>query len=188
MLSWTCARQKAPCGSAGNGTTATRASTSLSAAASAPTSRPAARQTDVLGINGPISVHSDTYIWVRSATLDFYAPGKLNTAREVKLEVERKDSSLDSIVPAHAKLEKLADGFKFTEGPVWVPDGQGYLLFSDPNNNTIYRLTQESEVSVYRTKSGYTGMDIAEYGQPGSNGLTLDSQGRLTICEHGNRR
>src|SRR6266404_3447911 len=145
-------------------------------------------QIAVLGINGPISVHSDTYIWVRSATLDFYAPGKLNTPCEVKLEVETKDSSFDSILPANAKLEKLADGFKFTEGPVWVPDGEGYLLFSDPNNNTIYRLDQQGEVSVYRTKSGYTGMDIAEYGQPGSNGLTLDPEGRLTICEHGNRR
>jgi len=145
-------------------------------------------QIAVLGINGPVSAHSDTYIWVRSATLDFYAPGKLNTAREVKLEVEAKDSSFDSILPANAKLEKLAGGFKFTEGPVWVSDGEGYLLFSDPNNNTIYRLDQQGEVSVYRTKSGYTGMDIAEYGQPGSNGLTLDSQGRLTICEHGNRR
>src|SRR5712691_4133444 len=58
-------------------------------------------QIAVLGINGPISVHSDTYIWVRSATLDFYAPGKLNTAREVKLEVQKNDSSLDSIVPAN---------------------------------------------------------------------------------------
>src|SRR6266702_6096110 len=122
-------------------------------------------QIAVLGINGPLSVHSDTYIWVRSATLDFYAPGKLNTAREVKLEVQTKDSSLDSILPANAKLEKLADGFKFTEGPVWVPDGEGYLLFSDPNNNSIYRLTQQGELSVYRTKSGYTGVDIAEYGQ-----------------------
>jgi len=75
----------------------------------------------------------------------------------------------------------------FTEGPVWVREG-GYLLFSDPNNNLIYRWSEEDGVSVYRTHSGYTGMNIGEYGQPGSNGLTLDSQGRLTINEHGNRR
>jgi gluconolactonase len=142
----------------------------------------------VFGINGPVSTHPDTYIWVRSATLDFHAPGKLSKAREVKLEVDRKDAALDAILPAHAKLEKLADGFAFTEGPVWVNDGEGHLLFSDPNNNTIYRMTPEGDVSVYLPKSGYTGADIGEYRQPGSNGLTLDEQGRLTLCQHGNRR
>jgi gluconolactonase len=69
---------------------------------------------------------------------------------------------------------------------VWVRDG--YLLFSDPNDNRIYRWTPDGELAVFRTKSGYTGADIAEYGQPGSNGLTLDREGRLTINEHGNRR
>jgi gluconolactonase len=68
-----------------------------------------------------------------------------------------------------------------------VRDG-GYLLFSDPNNNLIYRWSPDDGVSIYRTHSGYTGMDIGEYGQPGSNGLTLDQQGRVTINEHGNRR
>jgi gluconolactonase len=68
-----------------------------------------------------------------------------------------------------------------------VRDG-GYLLFSDPNANTIYRWSPDGQVSVFRTKSGYAGFDIGEYGQPGSNGLTLDKDGRLTICEHGNRR
>src|SRR5213593_198367 len=145
-------------------------------------------QVAVLGINGPLSTHPDTYIWVRSATLDFYAPGKLSEAREVKLEVERKYSALDDILPASPKLEKLADGFAFTEGPVWIPDGEGYLLFSDPNNNVIYRMTPDGDVSVYLTKSGYTGENIGEYRQPGSNGLTLDDHGRLTICQHGNRR
>src|SRR5262249_35723929 len=65
---------------------------------------------------------------------------------------------------------------------------EGFLLFSDPNNNTIYRMTAEGDVQVYLTKSGYTGENIGEYGQPGSNGLTTDAQGRLTICQHGNRR
>ncbi|MCI0533955.1 MAG: SMP-30/gluconolactonase/LRE family protein, partial [Verrucomicrobiales bacterium] len=145
-------------------------------------------QIAVLGINGPLSTHPDTYIWVRSATLDFYTSGKLSKAREAKLEVDRKNSALDDILPTNAKLEKLADGFAFTEGPVWVPDGEGYLLFSDPNNNVIYRMTADGDASVYLAKSGYTGEDIGEYRQPGSNGLTLDEQGRLTICQHGNRR
>jgi gluconolactonase len=69
---------------------------------------------------------------------------------------------------------------------VWHPDG--YLLFSDPNANTIYRWSPEGAVSVFRSKSGYTGFDIGEYHQPGSNGLTLDPNGLLTINEHGNRR
>jgi gluconolactonase len=154
-------------------------------------------QIAVLGINGPVSTHPDTFIWVRNATLDFYAPGKLSKAREVKLEVEKKDAALDAILPANAKLEKLADGFTFTEGPVWIDAGnpaiapdstEGFLLFSDPNNNLIYRCTPDGDVSVYLTKSGYTGENIGEYRQPGSNGLTTDEQGRLTICQHGNRR
>ena len=69
---------------------------------------------------------------------------------------------------------------------MWHPDG--YLLFSDPNANRIYRWTSDGQVSVYRTKSGYKGANIGEYHQPGSNGLTLDREGRLTIDEHGNRR
>src|SRR5436309_8983594 len=67
-------------------------------------------------------------------------------------------------------------------------DGEGYLLFSDPNNNLIYRMTPDGDVQLYMTKSGYAGENIGEYRQPGSNGLTLDEQGRLTICQHGNRR
>lgn len=154
-------------------------------------------QIAVFGINGPISTRPDTYIWVRSATLDFYAPGKLTQPREAKLKVQKMDADLDTVLSPGAKLEKMADGFAFTEGPVWVPAGNGtfgpdatsgYLLFSDPNNNTIYRMNAEGEVSVYMPKSGYTGENIGQYHQPGSNGLTLDAQGRLTICQHGNRR
>jgi gluconolactonase len=160
--------------------------------------RPGERfQIAVLGINGPISTHPDTYIWVRSATLDFYRAGRLGQAREVRLDVERKDAALDSILPANVKLEKVADGFAFTEGPVWIDAGdpaiapdscEGFLLFSDPNNNVIYRMTADGEVQIYKTKSGYSSENIGEYHQPGANGLTTDSQGRLTICQHGNRR
>jgi gluconolactonase len=80
----------------------------------------------------------------------------------------------------------VATGFEFTEGPVWTRDGA--LLFSSPNTNVIYRWTPEGRVSVFRPKSGYTGVDIGRYHQPGSNGLTFDPEGRLTICQHGNRR
>jgi gluconolactonase len=143
-------------------------------------------QLAVFGANGPLSNPPGNFVWVRSATLDFYAKGRLGRKAETKAEVKRADPALDAIVPQGLMIEKLADGFIFTEGPVWVPDG--YLLFSDPNANTIYRWTPDGQVSVFRTKSGYAGVDVAEYGQPGSNGITLDPDGRITIDEHGNRR
>jgi gluconolactonase len=142
-------------------------------------------QLAIFGANGPLSDLPPNFIWVRSATLDFYRPGA-RSGIETAARVMRLDPALDAIVPVDAKIEKLADGFLFTEGPVWAPEG--YLLFSDPNNNTIYRWSDDDGLSVFRTKSGYSGFDIGEYGQPGSNGLAIDPEGRLTINEHGNRR
>ena len=147
-------------------------------------------QLAVFGINGPISYSPQNFIWIKSATLDFYKSPKVAIS-ETPAQITKKDPALDEIVPAGAKIEKLAGGFLFTEGPIWVPrseESEGYLLFSDPNNNVIYRWTQDGQLSIFMTKSGYRGMDIGEYGQPGSNGLTLDKQGRLTINQHGNRR
>jgi len=147
-------------------------------------------QLAVFGINGPISYSPQNFIWIKSATLDFYKWPKV-AINETPAQVTRKDPALDEIVPTGAEIEKLAGGFLFTEGPIWVPrteETDGYLLFSDPNNNLIYRWTQDGQLSIFMTKSGYRGMDIGEYGQPGSNGLTLDKQGRLTINQHGNRR
>ena len=141
----------------------------------------------VFGYNGPISRSPENFIWVKSATLDFYNPGRGTGIQQVETKIQREDPALDAIIAPDAQIEKLAGGFLFTEGPVWVRDG-GYLLFSDPNNNVIYRWSEADGVSVYRTHTGYAGMNIGEYSQPGSNGLTLDSQGRLTINEHGNRR
>jgi gluconolactonase len=148
-------------------------------------------QLAVFGMNGPVSSPPGNFIWVRSATLDFYRPAEAGRARDVSVDVVRHDPALDVIVPGSPRLEKLADGFLFTEGPVWVPRTEtveGHLLFSDPNANTIYRWAADGQVSVFRTKSGYAGVDVAAYRQPGSNGLTLDREGRLTINEHGNRR
>ena len=149
--------------------------------------RPGQRiQLAVFGANGPLSNPPGNYLWVRSATLDFYKPGRIGRQAESKADVRRVDPAFDAIVPTGLTIEKLAGGFIFTEGPVWVPDG--YLLFSDPNANTIYRWTPDGQVAVFRTKSGYSGVDVGEYGQPGSNGITLDPEGRVTINEHGNRR
>jgi gluconolactonase len=145
----------------------------------------------IFGINGPISNPPTNYIWMRYARLNFYrnahAGPRAITPSEANVEVTRKNPAIDELVPRNAKIYKLAEGFQFTEGPVWVSQGK-YLLFSDPNANTMYKYTSEGQISVYREKSGYDGADIAEFGQPGSNGLTFDPQGRLTINQHGNRR
>ncbi len=141
--------------------------------------------------NGPLSDPPSNFIWIRSMTLDFYAPGRFDSARRVPVQVMRLDPAIDAVVPRDARLERLADGFGFGEGPVWVNDSlskQSYLLFSDPNQNVIQRWSEDEGVSVFRTKSGYAGADIGIYRQPGSNGLAVDREGRLTICEHGNRR
>ena len=148
-------------------------------------------QLAVFGMNAPVSNPPGNFIWIRSATLDFYKGDQAYKPQEYIPEVIKKDATLDTILPANAKLEKLATGFLFTEGPVWVPTSDaspGYLLFSDPNANTIYRWSQDGQVTVYKTKSGYAGFDVGNYNQPGSNGLTLDPEGRVTINEHGNRR
>jgi gluconolactonase len=142
-------------------------------------------QVAVLAANGPLGDPPANFVWVRSATLDFHKSGATSGTSSTP-RITRLDPALDAIVPPDTTFEKLAEDFRFTEGPVWVPDG--YLLFSDPNTNTIYRWSNDDGVSVYRAKSGYTGVDIGEYGQPGSNGLALDAEGRLTVAEHGNRR
>jgi gluconolactonase len=118
----------------------------------------------VFGINGPISAAPANYIWMRTATLDVHEGA-----------------------PEREEPEVMAAGFEFTEGPVWSPEGA--LLFSSPNTNSIYRLDPElGQVTLFRPKSGYTGVDIGRYLQPGSNGLTFDPEGRLIMCQHGNRR
>jgi len=150
--------------------------------------RPGERfQLAVFGINGPISASPPNYIWMRTATLDFYAPERASAAEPVAVNVQRHDPRLDDLVPSDARLERVAGGFDFTEGPVWSPDGA--LLFSSPNTNAIYRLDPDAgRVTVFRSKSGYAGVDIGRHVQPGSNGLTFSPEGLLTICQHGNRR
>jgi gluconolactonase len=93
---------------------------------------------------------------------------------------------MDRIVPQGARVETLARGFRYTEGPVWVREG--YLLFGDLPNNVIRKWTPGSGVKVVRTRSGYADAEKPPGASMGSNGMALDPQGRLTICEPGNRR
>lgn len=141
----------------------------------------------VFGMNAPISDLPENYIWIRSATLDFYKPAPRNPEWQNLGDVIKIDAALDDVIAPGTRMQKLATGFQFTEGPVWHPEG--FLLFSDPNTNVIYVYKPENgNVEIYRTKSGYAGIDIGIYHQPGSNGLAFDKEGRLTICQHGERR
>jgi gluconolactonase len=98
----------------------------------------------------------------------------------------RSDPRFDALIPPDAKLEVLATGFEWSEGPVWVRDG-GYLLFSDIPRNSVMKWKEGEGISLFMKPSGYTG--VTDYGrEPGCNGLTLDREGRLVSCEHGDRR
>ncbi len=141
----------------------------------------------VFGINGPISDLPDNYIWLRSCTLDVHQNYGAEKVGESVGRIVQYHPKLKEIIAEDEKTQLLVDGFQFIEGPVWHPDG--YLLFSDPNANVVYKFDpQNYDVSVFITKSGYAGLDIGEYHQPGSNGLGIDPQGRLVVCQHGNRQ
>jgi gluconolactonase len=100
--------------------------------------------------------------------------------------IDRLDAGIDSLIPDDAVIEVLADGFDWSEGPVWIGDG-AYVLFSDVPQNRIYRWKEGEGAAVWLEPSGYTG-DVPRGGEPGSNGLLLDSEGRLVLCQHGDRR
>lgn len=101
-------------------------------------------------------------------------------------QIVRTDPRMDKLIPKDAQIEVLASGFVWAEGPVWVKDG-GYLLFSDVPQNTVFRWSEKDGLTPFLKPSGYTG--TGPYSdEPGSNGLTLDRQGRLVLCEHGDRR
>jgi gluconolactonase len=100
--------------------------------------------------------------------------------------IERLDPALDRLIASDAKIETLGEGYDWTEGPVWVKNG-GYLLFSDIPKNIVHRWKQGEGVRPYLQPSGYTGKE-PRGGETGSNGLILDAQGRLVLCQHGDRR
>lgn len=100
--------------------------------------------------------------------------------------IDRVDPRLDKIVPPGAVVERLAEGFDWSEGPVWVAKGN-YLLFSDVPENTVFQWKEGTGVRPFLKPSGYTGKKPRK-GEPGSNGLLLDPSGHLVLCQHGDRR
>ena len=100
------------------------------------------------------------------------------------VKLDRLDPAIDQIVPKDAKLERIATGFTWVEGPVWI---DGTLYFADIPSNSIRKWTPTSGVTMFLTPSGYEGSE--PYGGPesGSNGMTLDARGRLTVAGHAQR-
>lgn len=100
--------------------------------------------------------------------------------------IERYDSAINKLISHNAKAEIIAEGFKWSEGPLWVQK-QNMLLFSDVPQNTIYQWTPQKGKEVYLKPSGYTST-VERGGEMGSNGLLLDKEGHLVMCQHGDRR
>lgn len=100
--------------------------------------------------------------------------------------IEQSDASLDAIITPGSVVEVLADGYKWTEGPLWIED-QKMLLFSDVFANKVFKWTEAHGAEVYLDSSGYTAT-IARGGEFGSNGLLLSNEGKLVLCQHGNRQ
>jgi len=100
--------------------------------------------------------------------------------------IERLDPMIDELIAPDAVIEVIADGFTWTEGPLWIEAG-GYLLFSDIPPNRIMKWDEDEGTSLYLHPSGYTG-DKPRGGEPGSNGLLLAPSGHLVLCQHGDRR
>lgn len=101
-------------------------------------------------------------------------------------KIVREDPRLDQILDASARIEVLATGFEWSEGPAWDRKNN-YVIFSDIPRNSVIKWTHERGAELFMKPSGYTG--VADYGrEPGSNGLMFDAQGRLYLAEHGDRR
>ncbi len=100
--------------------------------------------------------------------------------------VERLDSAINDLITLDAKIEVLASGFEWAEGPLWLED-QRALIFTDVPTNKIWKWTEKDSLSLYLTPSGYLG-DRTDKREPGANGLVLDSEGNLILCQHGERQ
>jgi gluconolactonase len=93
---------------------------------------------------------------------------------------------LERLIAPDARIEKLGEGFRWSEGPVWIEEGR-YLLFSDVPANKMYRWSEADGVSVFLDPSGYDGPPTPAFREPGSNGLIPGPKGTILMADHGNR-
>jgi len=119
----------------------------------------------------------------KKQTMDTEAQNQPQPASKGSIEVV--DQALQNVLNVDAPIEVLAEGYSWSEGPLWLPE-QKMLIFSDVPKNTIYSWSEEMGAGVYLTPSGFTGEDF-KGSEPGSNGLTLNNRGELVLCQHGNR-
>ncbi len=101
--------------------------------------------------------------------------------------IERKDPKFDTLIPKDAKIEVLAGGFKWAEGPVWDKKNS-VLFFTDIPNNRVMKWSPKDGLTEFLKPSGYTGKVEFKGSEPGANGLTFDAAGNLILCQHGDRR
>ncbi len=102
-------------------------------------------------------------------------------------KIERLNKAVDDIVPADAVLNKVASGYTWTEGPIWIYNQVGYLLFAEIPSNSIYKLVPGHKPTLFLRPSGWTESTPYNGKEPGSNGMTLDRRLRLTIAGHARR-
>src|ERR1700709_1149801 len=123
-------------------------------------------------------------LWMITLLTGYISTAYAQAAKPL-ITLKQIDPQFSSIVSKTAKAEILADGFLWSEGPVWV-ESHKMFLFSDVKRNVIYKWTKEKGKEVYLRPSGYTGT-IARGGELGSNGLGLNIKGQLVICQDGDR-
>tara|TARA_B100000212_G_C27366213_1_gene530451 strand:- start:319 stop:1290 length:972 start_codon:yes stop_codon:yes gene_type:complete len=100
--------------------------------------------------------------------------------------VERLSPEIDNLIEKSAKIEILADGFEWSEGPVWSSQLNS-VLFSDVPENVIYSWNEDKGLGTFTRPIGYSGK-VPNLKKAGTNGLTIDADGNLIICMHGDRK
>ena len=123
---------------------------------------------------------------MKNTFLLFFAIGLFGLSAQRTIgSIEILDPKMEQLISKNAKIEVLANGFAWSEGPVWVPELNG-ILFSDVPNNKAYLWTEEKGLAVFLSPSGMTGHAPSNR-SGGSNGLALDKEGNLILCQHGDR-
>lgn len=124
--------------------------------------------------------------FVRVAAFVLLATSSVQAEPLASGKITRYDAALDALIAPDARVEKLADGFTWAEGPVWI-DGGKYLLFTDVPENKMYRWSEADGLSVFLAPSGYAGAPLPGLREPGANGLHVDRPGAVLLADSGTR-